>query len=425
MERELEHLIRFAREHKLFDGESCVLISVSGGLDSMVLLKLMAELRARGEVSEVRCIHFNHGTRIENSDEEKLVGDYCDSLKIPFLLRRLNLDEGSNFEMRARDLRYQKLKDALLPGELLLLAHHIDDSFEWSLMEQMKSGGLKSSLGIPVVNGRIRRPLMAFTKAQLRFIAKKYSIPFLNDPSNKEVDFDRNYVRNIIIPGIKKRYPKYLKHYVFRSNILARELGMHAGKTASTEIRKLGDGCFSICNKDFSLDLSGCEHKVIDTVVELSRGKRGSLQKQVAKIVEGSKSGIRGPYLLSGDVWANTYPGVILLYNSRGRSFLSELETDMLNWLKKFDASEIPRVDLNQFNTNLLEVNGDVPLFMFSRSKDVNSIVKGGLKLDPLFPELSAYCKTKEIYFRPLFYFISHWKKRSKKSCEVFFYAKK
>lgn len=428
MRQELDHLIHFAHEHNLFDAESSVLISVSGGLDSMVLLGLMTALRNRGEVAEVRAIHFNHGTRIENSDEEKLVRDYCKALKVPFLLRKLQIESGANFEKRARDLRYEKLDEALLLGEFLLLAHHIDDSFEWSLMEQMRAGAIKASLGVPVINGKIRRPLMAFSKNQLRAIAIKQFIPYLNDPTNRENGHDRNYLRNEVIPDLAKRYPKYLRNYVFRSNQLARELKLHAGSRGPLNAHLLGNWGAVIYRRDFELDLSGAETLLTDAICSFSTSGRGVLQKQISKMIGGSLSGSKGPFTLSGGVKGYSYPGMIIICGPEGPDYLALLDKQMVKYLKKVKATQIPRVDLNQFSTSLYEAakskTEHLPFFAFCLDQGAKSIIKDSLKWDSRFPLLSEYCKEQGIYFRPILNFISYWKKGGAKRKGSFFFAK-
>lgn len=224
----LNYLKNFNEEIGIKDKDSFV-IGVSGGVDSMVLLFLMKKLNYN-----LSAVHINHNTRkIENKKEENLVIDFCQKEGIKLDIFDYKPRKG-NFEKNARDFRYGIFKSY---NKKILTAHHIDDSFEWHLMQKFKSGS-DNNLGIPVRNGNIFRPLMSLTKKQIYYIAKKYSIPYLEDSSNNSLDYERNYVRNMIVPSIAKKYPNYLKNYVNQMNNLAKERRIHISSISITENKK-------------------------------------------------------------------------------------------------------------------------------------------------------------------------------------------
>jgi tRNA(Ile)-lysidine synthase len=111
--------------------------------------------------------------------------------------------------------------------EKIVLAHHIDDSFEWTLLQSLRSSNIEGLVGIPLLNGKVIRPFMCVTKAQIGKFVQAFDLPFIEDPTNESLKYERNYIRNEVIPAFSDRYKQYLKHYVYRHNEISRRLGMH------------------------------------------------------------------------------------------------------------------------------------------------------------------------------------------------------
>ena len=217
-------------------------IAVSGGVDSMALL------------------WFAHGLSkqiLHAKDLESKIG---------------------NFEGRARKERRALLLNDLLPGESLWLGHHIDDSYEWSIMQRYRSGQPKSSLGIPVRNGKIIRPFLCVTKEQLLHLSRFENIVFRNDPTNKETKYDRNFVRESLAPLIKKRFPKYLKHYVNHANHMAVILHLNiTNRVNENQIHLYEQGAI-IQGPQFS------QYQVQELLHSFSNSERGEITAQILKM---------------------------------------------------------------------------------------------------------------------------------------------
>jgi len=305
-DRVVKHLASFVKEYSLFKKESELLLAVSGGIDSIMMLHGIHELRRYGYSCSVRVININHGTRAEQADEAQLVSDICNGLGFEFKGFNLDgLDTESNFENNARKMRYQVFDEIKKPNELLLLAHHIDDSYEWSILQSLRSSSVDGAIGIPVVNGSIRRPLMCLTKKQITRYAKVFDLPYLEDPTNEQTKHERNFLRHQIISGLGNRHPQYLKHYVYRQNELARRLGkhlIHSEKNAFT-CRK-GNGFAEIYNISSGLDFSGFDYSVIKAVQFLNGEGRGTLQSQIQKIKQAMLNNKYGPLTLTGGMKA-------------------------------------------------------------------------------------------------------------------------
>lgn len=302
--RFLNHLKSFIEEYSLFERTDDLLLAVSGGLDSMALLKAISELKNFGYSNSVRVVTINHGTRKSQNDEVRLVKNYAFKLGFKTIVKKIEkpLSE-ENFEAQARVERYRIFHSILWPGEKLLLAHHIDDSFEWTMLQQLRSSSLRGSLGIPLKNKNLVRPFLCLTRAQIETYGKLNLLEFAEDPTNSENRYERNFLRNEVIPQMKNRHAKYLKHYVFRQNELARVLGVHLLDRKKTSLK--------IVNSDHSLlaysfkedeDFSRIESVLSKGLKKINPKARGVTAEQFKKIKAALKNHKRGPLMLSGGV---------------------------------------------------------------------------------------------------------------------------
>ena len=313
----ISHFKSYIEGHELFQPNDQLLITVSGGIDSMAIVYALKELRSCGYSNELRVAHINHGTRLGQDSESKLVQDYCGFLNIPFEKRVLkDLNPNKNFEYRARVKRYDAFYEIAKPRELIILAHHIDDSFEWTLLQSLRSSSIEGLIGIPAKNNRIIRPFMCVTKKQIENFVKYFDLPFIEDPTNESLKYERNFIRNEIVSAFKDRHPKYLKHYVFRHNEIARRLGLHLiDKNKSDFSIKYGEKSALIYNLDGGSDFSGVGELVLKAVKHLNPNSRGSLNQQLQKIEQALKNYKLGPLNLVGDLKAYLDFNLVLITN--------------------------------------------------------------------------------------------------------------
>ena len=189
----------FMLRHNLFPPSKRALIAVSGGMDSMALVFIMASIAelGKGVLAKIEVLHFNHGTREENKAEGNLVKQVCDSLGVVchILKAEKDLKDISNFEHNARGERFLAFDSFLEEGDFLYTAHHLDDSFEWSLLQQMRSSEAVTSLGMPLMAGKRVKPLLCVTRSQIASFVKRSQIPYRSDPSNNDLRFERNFKR--------------------------------------------------------------------------------------------------------------------------------------------------------------------------------------------------------------------------------------
>lgn len=220
----IEHVKDFIEAHQLVNSQKKLMVAVSGGIDSIVLLFVLEKIFK----NSLEVLHFNHGTRLQNIAEEQLVKEYSLILGLKFRVISLNCDLNiPNFENYARNLRKKHFQIFINDGYQIFTGHHIDDSFEWSMMQSFKQGNLKSTLGIPVINGGLIRPFLCLTKKQITTFAKLNLLKWYEDESNSNLKFERNKFRMQFQKIIEINYPNYLKHYVTKQNALAYELKLH------------------------------------------------------------------------------------------------------------------------------------------------------------------------------------------------------
>jgi len=191
-------------------------IALSGGLDSTVLLAGLAALagrRDRAVAQPLRAIHVDHGLHRDagrwsehSVSIARAFGVGCEVVRVD-----ARPGPGESPEAAARAARYRAIAQCLQPDELLLTAHHADDQLETVLLQWLRGGGLRSVAGMrPAVrfaSGWHVRPLLGFLRTELRDWAIATGLEWLEDPSNLDTRFDRNYLRLEVLPVLRKRWP--------------------------------------------------------------------------------------------------------------------------------------------------------------------------------------------------------------------------
>ena len=193
---------------------SCV--ALSGGLDSTVLLAGLAGLAGRSDAAllqPVRAIHVDHGLHRDAARWSEHSASVARSYGIDCEIVRVDArpGPGESPEAAARAARYGVLAERLRHGEALLTAHHADDQLETVLLQLLRGGGLRSVAGMqpvaPFARGWHARPLLVFTRGELRDWANATRLEWLEDPSNLDTRFDRNYLRLEVLPALRRRWP--------------------------------------------------------------------------------------------------------------------------------------------------------------------------------------------------------------------------
>lgn len=179
---------------KLDSADDRLLCAVSGGPDSLALLVLAQQVLPGRLVAAT----VDHQLRAESADEAQIVAEICRNLGIPHFILTPDEKISGNLQSSARAARYALLERAADTQNCqhIATAHHADDQLETLLMRLARGSGVDGLSGIRARNGRVVRPLLEFTKAELIDICASAGIEWVNDPSNANIDFDRVAMRN-------------------------------------------------------------------------------------------------------------------------------------------------------------------------------------------------------------------------------------
>jgi len=188
-----------------------IFVAFSGCCDSHVLLHLCAQIPTVS--SSVTAVYIDHGLQECAADWGIHCQQVAEQLGVNFATVSLNLlpPQGESLEAIAREARYQAIARLLGPGDMVLTAHHQEDQYETILLKMFRGAGLLGLSGISeysaLGDGQLIRPLLGVTKQAIEAYAKSNQLNHIQDPSNACIDFDRNYLRQVITPLIKARWP--------------------------------------------------------------------------------------------------------------------------------------------------------------------------------------------------------------------------
>jgi len=189
-----------------------LLIALSGGLDSVVLL-YMAERWQKIHKGTVRAVYVDHQLQSISHEWAEHCAFLCDQLKIPFIVQTVSVDlqSGLSPEAAARDARYLAFEDLIEDKEFLCTAHHADDQAETLLLQLFRGAGVAGLAAMPEQrcfgSGYLVRPLLQFTRSELKHYAERHKLVWCEDPSNTDTRYDRNFLRHELMPSIAKRWP--------------------------------------------------------------------------------------------------------------------------------------------------------------------------------------------------------------------------
>lgn len=245
------------------------LVAFSGGLDSTVLLHQLVCWRQQEPGISLRAIHIHHGIS-QNADRwVEHCQQLCAEWQVPLVVERVTLMQGgAGLEAEARAARYQAFREALLPGEVLLTAQHLDDQSETLLLALKRGSGPAGLSAMPVsatfADTQLIRPLLHETRATLLLWAQRYGLRWIEDESNQDDAYDRNFLRLHVLPLLNARWPHFAEAAA-RSAALCGEQEQLLDELLADELSRLLDENGSLA---------------IDPLVSMSGPKRAALLRR-------------------------------------------------------------------------------------------------------------------------------------------------
>ncbi len=224
-----EKVILFIKQNKLIETGDKVLVALSGGPDSVFALHFLHKFKDKYKI-DIHALHVNHQLRGTDSDEdEKFCRDLATSLNAGYRPVKVDVKNfaseiGKSLEEAARILRYTELENYAnkTGADKIVTAHNMNDNAETVLLNFLKGTGISGMSGIPVQRGKIIRPFLCLTKDEILYYLKENNLNYRLDKTNLETEFQRNFLRNEIIPLIKKEINPSFERALFRNSEIFR-----------------------------------------------------------------------------------------------------------------------------------------------------------------------------------------------------------
>lgn len=204
---------------RLVDSYEQIFIAYSGGMDSSVLLHSIANVANKNVKSKIIAVHVNHKISDDADIWVEHCRSFCDKLGVRIIVREfpgcLNF-QGKSMEAVLRQRRYEIFSELLtIKNSVIVTAHHADDQVETLLLQLFRGGGIRGLMAMPekteFSKGYLVRPLLNLRREELLDYAQLHDLSWVEDNSNYDDRFNRNYLRNHLIPLVKKRWPGLVK----------------------------------------------------------------------------------------------------------------------------------------------------------------------------------------------------------------------
>ncbi|MCV4262961.1 tRNA lysidine(34) synthetase TilS [Pseudomonas capsici] len=187
-------------------------VGFSGGLDSTVLLHLLAELAARESLPPLSAIHVHHGLQAAADAWPEHCRQVCLKLGVSFQSVTVRVKSGASIEQAAREARYAAFIEQLGEGDVLLTAQHRDDQAETLLFRLLRGAGVRGLAAMSqqraMGKGRVLRPLLSVSRGELEDYARQHGLSWIEDPSNQDQQLSRNFLRGRVMPLLASRWPQ-------------------------------------------------------------------------------------------------------------------------------------------------------------------------------------------------------------------------
>jgi len=194
--------------------DAALVVAFSGGLDSTVLLHQLRGWQQQHPESHLRALHVHHGLSPNADCWAAHCLSVCEQWQLPCEVLHVTVDGRENgIEAAARTARYQALSAALLPGEVLLTAQHLDDQCETFMLALKRGSGPAGLAAMPAARAlgshQLLRPLLNQSRQSLETYARTHQLVWIEDESNQDLRYDRNFLRQRLLPALYQRWPHF------------------------------------------------------------------------------------------------------------------------------------------------------------------------------------------------------------------------
>ncbi|MFW5736935.1 MAG: tRNA lysidine(34) synthetase TilS [Halanaerobium sp.] len=402
-------------KNNLLDNCRKLMLAVSGGPDSLVMLELFSKFKTQFNL-EIAVAHLDHMLRDDSGLEAEFVKNYCQKKGINFFNKKVNLPKiidknNDSVEAAARELRFDFFKEIIEKHnyDLLALAHHRDDQAETVLLNLFRGSGLQGLSGIQpkeeLAGLKIIHPLLEFSKKEILNYCRQNNLNPRFDSSNQESIYSRNIIRNEIFPLVEKKINDQARAVIARSSKLLKAENEFLQKLALSKYKKL----VKKEEKDKKVVIDFNKFKKLDQVLQrriyryIYKQLNGNLDDlyfdhilEIEKLIQKSQTG-RGIDIASGIRVEISYSNLLFLKDNNLMNGLAEkikfkpgnnikaggkysLESKIID-IKDFSFSKDPQVaafDYDKLN---------LPLYLRNRKK--------GDRFKPL--GMSGHKKVKDI----------------------------
>ena len=312
-----QKVIRFIDQKNLINKNDKILIALSGGPDSVFLLHFLNNFKRRFKI-ELGALHVNHRLRGNNADDdEKFCKKICKELGIEYFSVKKNVKSFAtrkkiSLEEAGREIRYSVLKSIAAQNKYnkIATAHNANDNAETVLLNLIKGTGIKGISGIAVKRNNIIRPVICLNKDEILNFLEQRKLNYKIDETNFSSDYERNFIRNEIIPIVKSRLNPSLETSVFNSSEVFKRISLRIdkeiesffktvkfnkkqnllillpGKLNNLDEELLGDFIKETVRRNFLIQLSFNDINKIILLFNSKTGKRVNLSDNLSAVKE-------------------------------------------------------------------------------------------------------------------------------------------
>lgn len=290
-----EKFSNYLKEKEMISPEGKVIIALSGGIDSMVMLHLFRRFQEKNGGS-IAVAHLNHGLRGEESDrDEEFVKKTAAQLGLDCFCKKVNLKKSGNrkeenIQSAGRRERYAFFHSVAVQvkADKIALGHNADDQAETVLMRIIRGSGINGIGGIPPIRGNIIRPILCLTRKEIEDYAKQEKVDYIEDSSNSSTKYLRNSIRLELMPLLRSYNPNIGQELNLLSNF-SRDINSYLHDRAEDVLQKIKIGNKSDGDTLF-LDLAGFN--------ELPSALKGKLVPLAFEKITGTSSGLYSNHIL-------------------------------------------------------------------------------------------------------------------------------